>query len=245
MKIQLVNGIWTLQMRTSKDEVYMRPLFEYVTRLMSDIFSPNDLCYEPCIVYNDATADYPMLIINRIPIEMRINAVDLSYWSQFIFQLAHELTHYVIRKYKPNKNVIIKWFEETLCEAVSLFVVKMASEHWYECDLFTQNTFYSGSLLDYFSDCYAKTESSALQLCKTFQDLQAIEDSCESQRAKRSIERNYLVDSFLEMPTSVSAIVRYTLFVRGDIQINFDGWEQSEYYSPIVPRLRAIQPIVG
>ena len=53
--------------------------------------------------------------------------VDNSNWNdtQFIFQLAHELCHYYIQS---DENLIMKWFEETICDLSSLFFLNEISK---------------------------------------------------------------------------------------------------------------------
>lgn len=46
---------------------------------------------------------------------------------------------------KEDKNLIIQWFEETLCEAMSLYILKLSSLRWHECALSHINPNYSTS----------------------------------------------------------------------------------------------------
>ena len=60
-------------------------------------------------------------------IRMRLN-VEGRHWAQFAFQFGHELGHvYAGLVEYPNPNL---WFEETLCEAASLFVLGRMAEEW-------------------------------------------------------------------------------------------------------------------
>lgn len=111
---------WILVIRTPEEKKYMRPLFIFVLKLFVEIFGENTMAAEFCVLYNDASSECPMLIRNTVPIHIRTRAENLGYWAQFIYQLSHEMTHYVIRQYKTDKAAIVKWFEETICEAMSL-----------------------------------------------------------------------------------------------------------------------------
>lgn len=99
---------WMLQMQTPEDEKYMQPLFSHIFTFFEEIFGTSIMHSELCILYNDGKADYPMLITNTNPIRIRTNADDLGFWAQYIFQLSHEMAHYVIRQYKTDKTAIIK-----------------------------------------------------------------------------------------------------------------------------------------
>ncbi|MFT0189219.1 hypothetical protein ACI3E5_06205 [Candidatus Enterococcus avicola] len=55
-------------------------------------------------------------------------AVEPSVWNdtQFVYQASHELCHYFI---ESDKSLIMKWFEETICEVSSLFFLNKMSEY--------------------------------------------------------------------------------------------------------------------
>lgn len=55
-----------------------------------------------------------------------ITAIDI-YWSQFIYQYAHEFCHLLIPEPIPYHR---KWFEESICELSSLFFLNRLEERW-------------------------------------------------------------------------------------------------------------------
>lgn len=232
---------WTLAIGTEDDQKYMRPLFEFLLLQFVEIFGETILGAEQCIAYNDSTAPCPMLITNRTPIQLRTCSKSLRYWAQYIYQTSHELTHYVIRQYKEDKDAIVRWFEETLCEAMSLYILKSSSLRWHECALSHINSNYGTSLMDYFKSTYDETGPSSLKACRSLDDLKNVESTCQTQRISRTIERNYLVDAFCEHPESISAFVYYPLYMRGDLQIDFEKWKESDS-TPLVSKLESIQP---
>lgn len=232
---------WTLFLSTEDDQKYMRPLFEFLLVQFVKIFGEAALGTEKCSVYNDPAAACPMLITNHTPIQLRTCSKSLHHWAQYIYQTSHELTHYVIRQYKEDKSAIIRWFEETLCEAMSLYILKSSSLRWHECALSRISPNYDASLIDYFKNIYNKTGPSLLKTCHSLDDLKNIESTCQTDRISRTIERNYVVDAFCEHPESISAFVYYPLYMRGDLQINFEKWKEHDS-TPLVPKLESIQP---
>jgi len=76
------------------------------------------------------TDQSPITLFKRGPageIRIRLN-VDGRHWAQFAFQFGHELGHvYCGNVEYPNPNL---WFEETVCEAASLFVLGRMAELW-------------------------------------------------------------------------------------------------------------------
>jgi len=51
-----------------------------------------------------------------------------TYWSQYVYQFAHELCHVLCRHDTDDHGNT--WFEESLCEVASLFVLRRLSERW-------------------------------------------------------------------------------------------------------------------
>lgn len=237
-----ISNNWLLAVQTPEDKKYMPPLFSFVIKMFVEIFGESMMKAEPCILFNDASAKYPMLIRNTIPIKIRTSVESLNLWNQYIYHLSHEMCHYVIRQYKDDKTAIIKWFEETLCEAMSLYILRLSGQRWNECALFSQNPGYGVALDTYWKNEYQNTEESVLKKCHTLHELELVEEMCETNRKGRSIERNYLFDTFCVAPSSIAEFVYYPLFMRGDIQIDFDAWEQRYENSSLVPHLKAIQP---
>lgn len=232
---------WTFSINTEDEQKYMPPLFDFLLLQFVEIFGEATLESEQCIAYNDPAASCPRLIISRTPIQLRTCLKSLQYWAQYLYQASHELTHYVIRQHKEDKNAIIGWFEETLCEAMSLYILKSSSLRWHECALSSINQHYGESLMVYFQSTYDKTGPSSLKACRSLDDLKNVESTCETKRISRTIERNYLVDAFCEHPESISAIVYYPLYMRGDLQIDFEKWKESDS-TPLVSKLESIQP---
>lgn len=72
----------------------------------------------------------PITLFKRGPkgeIRMRLD-VNGPFWSQYTFQFAHELGH-VLCGYDPDPHKQ-KWFEESVCEAASLYVLRRSAETW-------------------------------------------------------------------------------------------------------------------
>ncbi len=189
---------WKLLNLRKYEREYMRPLFKFTLDFFIGIFGRDIMSREQCIVFNDPSEDYPMLIRNKLPIMIRTNAVSLRHWSQFMFHLSHELSHYAIRQQKSNKDAIIKWFEETVCEALSMYVLLLAATRWSDCPLFLNDNNYGHSLKKYFDNLYNETDESVLRKCGSYLELQQIERTCEDNRQGRSMDRNYSVCGYEE-----------------------------------------------
>jgi len=228
--MQYIKGskVWVLVKRTVDELNYMEPLFDFVFEQFCEIFGIEYMNGEPCKVFNDPDSECPQLLYRYTPIRLRTKAKSLTHWAQYIFQLSHELTHYAIRQFKEirTKDGGVWWFEETICEAMALYIVKTVGERWRECKLFCLDPNYGQELIDYYKGKYAKTADSVLDECHTLSELQNIEETCQEDagRQGRSIHRNYLFDTFVDNPTCIAQLVRYPLFMRG-LVIDFNEWE--------------------
>ena len=70
----------------------------------------------------------PRVIYDRRPYQIFLSTGD-RYWSQYVFQFSHELCHVLtgFERYREHRH---KWFEETLCELASLFVLHRLAHDW-------------------------------------------------------------------------------------------------------------------
>ena len=70
----------------------------------------------------------PRVFDARRPYQIRLNARD-TYWSQYVYQFCHELCHVMINfdRYPGHKH---RWFDESLCELASLFVLHRLAASW-------------------------------------------------------------------------------------------------------------------
>ena len=72
--------------------------------------------------------DLPRVLLDSCPYQIRINAQNRN-WCQYVYQFSHKLCH-VMTNYNRNKVHRHCWFEESLCEMASLFVLHELSESW-------------------------------------------------------------------------------------------------------------------
>ena len=75
--------------------------------------------------------EYPLVVYDRRPYQMYLCARD-SYWSQYVYQFSHELCH-ILTNFDRAQQHRHKWFEESLCELSSLFVLHRLAETWAVC----------------------------------------------------------------------------------------------------------------
>lgn len=74
--------------------------------------------------------EYPLVVNDRRPYKMYLSARD-SYWSQYVYQFSHELCR-ILTNFDRAGQHRHKWFEESLCELSSIFVLHRLAETWAE-----------------------------------------------------------------------------------------------------------------
>ncbi len=70
----------------------------------------------------------PQVFDDQRPYQIRLSARD-RYWSQYVYQFSHELCH-VMTNFDRHKGHKHRWFDETLCELASLFVLHRLAKLW-------------------------------------------------------------------------------------------------------------------
>lgn len=158
----------------------------------------------------------PITLFERGPqgeIRVKLN-VEGRHWAQFAFQFAHELGHvYSNSADGANPNL---WFEETVCETASLFVLGRMAEVWRTRPPYPNWKEFAESLRKYRE---ARLEKCKLPEKKTFPEwFREKEPSLRSDPRQR--ELNLLMASFLlplfeEAPEQWAAIGTLNA-VRGD-----------------------------
>lgn len=79
-----------------------------------------------------------------------------TYWSQYSYQWSHELCHILCRYRADGQDN--KWFEETLCELASLYVLRRMSESWANEPPYPNWRDYRHALRKYADDVIASRE---------------------------------------------------------------------------------------
>jgi len=175
-------------------------------------------------------------------------------WVQFIFQFSHELTHYIIKcYYKKNKFKYLHWFEETICETMSLFVLKKIYENWSSIGLSNTNKDYDNIINNYLNKLLIKNGSD-LKKCMNIIDLSNnIENifintylGYKHERPIRNDEINILYNIFIENQNLINILFNYTEYIQDNgLLIDFDIWiKKNNEYKYFLDLVKVIQPDV-
>lgn len=108
-------------------EADIRAVLDSAARELWQFFPGHEI--EPIVVQRGRGS--PIVLFDRNDrgeIVMRLDTGS-TYWAQYSYQFAHEFCH-VLCGYRGDGNRRNKWFEETLCETASLFVLRGMSRSW-------------------------------------------------------------------------------------------------------------------
>jgi hypothetical protein len=169
---------------------------------------------------------HPIVLYERGPggeIRVRLN-VENRRWAQFAFQFGHEMGHIVCGYADyPNPN---RWFEETVCEVASLFVLGRMAETWTTRPPYPNWKDYAGALRKYRDD---RTAPAALPrgttLAAWFREREASLRKDGTQRELNLTMAVAILPLFEEAPDRWGAMSTLNA-VRGDASRTFRGYLQ-------------------
>lgn len=199
----------------------------FVETLFSKVFDMNMVLHEECNFYNDMSRDSPIFFNNIIPYEIVTSVSDVGYWDQLLYQLSHEMCHFILHVSKDNRDLFFEWFEEVLCEAFSLYTLFNARKYWKTCRLHKIHKNYWSNIQTYADRILLTTSIpidkniSGTDFIGNYKGLDQ-KGKCE----KIPYERNIVYDLFLQHPKDIKKILKYTQYYdKNNNCIDFTKWD--------------------
>lgn len=179
-----------------------------------DYYEKTGLSFDckPCYVEINTSLDAPHYINSAKQssghhIELTVSHFNL--WNQMLFQLAHEITHCFI--FCNNQSVAhsISWVEETICEAMSLFFLKLSSQNWSRLPLYKINPKYARQFITPYLENEIEKDAGADKLgsCASYDELLHIEMTSQSNREYRHEETVKLYE--LIKKNDIEGLIKY------------------------------------
>lgn len=161
-------------------------------------------------------------------------AVKGRFWAQFAYQFGHELGHIVSHYERINDNKIgneNKWFEETVGEVASLFVLARMAETWKTDPPYVNWKSFAPALRDYLDKILKDTEIPTIEKMP-----QWFKDNRPALKADPHLrERNRIVAihifKMLERDPSQWEAFRYLNLGRPDATNSFESFLDNWYFS--------------
>ena len=165
---------------------------------------------EPVLVKNDEKG--PISLYERAASGEYVVLLDVNgrYWSQLAYQFSHETCH-LLSNYDLAPNNVSKqqWFEESLCEAFSLFSLGKLADQWKVNPPYENWKDYAPELRKYVADMLKeKQRSLAPNLANWYQQHQVTleADPYAKDRSLNEKMASHLLKIFTEQPETWAAI---------------------------------------
>ena len=119
-RLTVVNGNWG---RTSLASILA--VLESAFRVLTSAFGVRP---DAPVQISRWQQEYPQVVFGHRPYQILLSTGD-TYWSQYVFQFSRELCHVLtgFERYRQHRH---KWFEESLCDLASLFVLHRLADDW-------------------------------------------------------------------------------------------------------------------
>ena len=184
-----------------------------ITLNIFNIFDKLSLTFDrDIIIYFDSLASNPLFDwtwTNPNQIKIIIAMHDTNCWSQYIFQISHELLHSIIYSNNSDKTKCLYWFEEPICEMMSLYVLKEFCDIQYWLDI---SPYYCANVQTYLQDRLDVRGNNFMSNIQTFNDLKLLNDTAQDDRANHKNEVKFLYSMNLTKE-QIYALISYKNFV--------------------------------
>ncbi len=166
-------------------------------------------------------------------------------WCQIIFQLSHEICHYIFRfkredQYKKNA---AHRYEEIVCETMSLIILKMCAENWKECKISLNKPIYKLNIESYLNNQLRKREIMPQIKIENIYDFNKEEEHAENKRENHYWETYYLYNKLINKKIQFKDILEYYPFKLKNGYIDFDKWKKEcDSKNKSISTLSKIQP---
>ena len=165
---------------------------------------------EPVVVRNDEQGPISLYERGKKGEYVVLLDVDGLYWSQLAYQFSHETCH-LLSNYDlaPNNISHQQWFEESLCEAFSLFSLSKLADQWEVSPPYPHWKDYAPELDKYLADMQKEEHRSlATDLAAWYTENKAALEADPTAKERMLNERiaAHLLNIFAEQPETWAAI---------------------------------------
>ena len=185
-----------------------------------------------CLISGNSPKDVPTTItVDDNNVIAFLTEKDDKYWAHVIYQLSHEMTHYVIGEESADVEYV-PWCEETICEAMSYYFLEYFSEHWGECSLSSINEEYADALSDYTYEAIDLSMEGYEELefdlyTATPKQLKIINDEAMTNRTYRA-EAAAMLHEAIEKSEDVTGLLHYRDFINEEtLLLDIDRYREA------------------
>ena len=171
--------------------------------------------------------DYPECFKANNGVVISLSAKD-DYWSQYVYQFAHEYCHYIIGSPMFTRQGGAKessfWFEESICELASCYFLKKTCSSWKMSDL-DQIRSFAEDHCKYYENHVEEITTIDIPLSQWIRDnIESLKETCvDDNRKSYSVIAKSLLPLFLEHP-NLWKILPYLKRVDQNTYRDFPHW---------------------
>lgn len=229
----------------SYEDAMMKLGLEVVVLMMRDIFNdPQILQGEMCVIFNDPSFGFPMFATGY-PLGIRTSIKEEGDYGLLLSQLSHELTHYIFRKYKKDKDKIAKRYEEIVAEAVAMYVLYLAPQYWNTLSITFTEKDYVEKLENDFKTILGYYQRNQMPLKEPISKARwrMLERNYTLSRERHFKEVLYAFQILMEKKISLKKIMVYEDYLNKNGSIDFKRWHEVdpdisiEMIAPVQPTI--------
>ena len=139
---------------------------------------------------------------------------------------------------------LLGWFEELLCESISLYFLDYMAKNWKSCFLSRINPGFDKSFVSYLEDLLSSSPKNPLAKCKSEELMRDYAKNRRYDRDSRLQERNTLYREILKDPLACRCFVDYVSYIAPNgTTIDFAAWQEADPRNRLIPCMRKLQPI--
>ena len=196
LHMEKYNAYFKIEYNKSAETENIKPINDELLEVFYKIKADFDYQYRDIRLTDKDSPIYCPIELNptyqKDVIYLAMNKCSLR--EQLVYQLSHELTHCFIHCHNKNLKQKIKWIEETICEAMSLYFLDHFSKKWCFLPISVKNRNYAKRFSLYLQQELSKNPILVIPYIKTEQELQLFNIKCEDERGKRRNERDCLFE---------------------------------------------------
>ena len=249
-----LNDTWSYISTGNHDEdKYLESLFFFLHGELKSIFGAEVVNGIKCTIYIDRNAPGPFIqYVSNEELRIRLNVRDTNLWSQLVWQLAHEMTHYIFcQTYDFVKLKGSKWNEEIVADAMALYMLKQLADNW---DDFVLSKYDRYRDTPYSSAIYERIDNelrrAAGRVLKSSQEAITIQQFAELNRTVNFDRENHMAEvNFLfallitlEKEQIKPSILEMYQYLVDDTYIDYERWMHNAKYPDVIGELSRIQP---
>ena len=165
----------------------------------------------------------PMVIFGRGSGGERRVLLNVSgtYWAQFAFQFPHEFCH-ILCNYREANNPNL-WFEESICEAASLFAMRRMAETWKTNPPYPNWKSFAVKLSDYAENRIEATKLDQMNLAKWYRQHEETLRKNGTDRAKNRVVAVALLGLIEKSPQDWRAVTHLNQWDKGEL-LSFEAY---------------------